>query len=248
VDIRKILLAAAVAAPTISGGAALAADLPQPYVAPPAAAAPTWEGLYIGAVGAYGWGNTAANFSAPGGITNWGANQIPLSGGLLGLTLGYNFDLHNAWVLGIEGDISAGNLGGSSFLAATGGSTSDPGYVPDDTQGVYRQSYFGTLRGRIGWSTNSMGPTLWYLTGGLAFSDGRREITNVNVGDSVATATHTGWTIGGGIEHKITNNWSIKGELLYADLGTGHYNGNLGVVTDVHLTDTLFRVGVNYKF
>ena len=242
--IRNLLLATAVALATVPAGAAFAADLPQTYVAPPAAA-PTWGGLYAGVVGSYGWGNTAANFSAPSFITSWGANQIPVNGGLLGLTLGYNFDLHNNWVLGVEGDISAGNLAGSSFLPA-----GNPPFVPNDTQGVFHQSYFGTLRGRIGWDMPMMGmPTLWYLTGGLAFSDGHREITNTTVGDSIATATHTGWTFGGGIEHKITTNWSIKAELLYADLGTQHYQSSTStVVTDVHLTDTLFRVGLNYKF
>ena len=249
--IRKIALVLAVAAPALTGGAAFAADLSPAVVAPPAAV-PTWGGLYVGAVGSYAWGNTSASFSAPSTITTWAANQIGTNGGLLGVTLGYNFDLHNSWVLGVEGDISAGNIGGSSYMPrnVTPGPTG-PGYNPNNTEGVFHQSYFGTLRARFGWSTTMMGnPTLWYLTGGLAFSDGHREITNVTVGDSVANATHTGWTIGAGVEHKINAKWSVKAEVLYADLGTVGYtdSSGLGVVTQVHLTDTLLRLGVNYKF
>ena len=248
-DIRKLALALAVAAPALSGGAALAADL-SPTIVPPPAAVPTWGGFYAGAVGAYGWGNTTAHFSAPSTITTWAANNISLNGGLLGATLGFNFDLHNSWVLGVEGDISAGSLSGSSYLPQNlGPGTTGPGYNPNNTQGVFHQSYFGTLRARFGWSTTMMGnPTLWYLTGGLAFSDGHREITNITVGDSIANATHTGWTFGAGVEHKINTHWSVKAEVLYADLGTVGYPGNVGVVTQVHLTDTLFRLGVNYKF
>lgn len=242
---RKILAIAALPlALALVSGSALAADLsPAPApMAPPPVTAISWGGFYGGVVGAYGWGNTTAAFSAPSFITSWEAVNIGTNGGLLGGTLGYNFDMHN-WVLGIEGDISAGNIGGSSFLPATCCAQ----FNPFDTVGAFHQSYFGTVRGRIGWSGG--GSTLWYATGGLAVSDGHREITNSFVGDVNTSATHVGWTVGAGVEHKITTHWSVKAELLYADLGTQHYaDSGSGVVTDVHLTDTLARVGVNYKF
>ena len=246
---KKLMWAGAVALVMVGGSAALAADLSMREApVPMAGAAPiiSWTGLYAGAVGSYGWGNTTAAFSAPSFLTTWGAVNIPLDGGLLGATLGYNFDLNNNFVLGIEGDISAGRIGGNAFLPRNTGTP----FNPNDTLGAFHQSYFGTLRARLGLSTTSMGnPTLWYLTGGLAFSDGHREISNTSVGDSLASANHTGWTFGAGIEHKITNHWSVKGEVLYADLGTQHYQSSTStVVTDVHLTDTLLRVGVNYGF
>lgn len=249
----KFLMHSAAAALALSTlavvGSASAADLPD-YVAPPAAVAPAgWGGWYAGAVGAYGWGNSAASFSAPSNITNWQALSMDLNGGLVGVTLGYNFATGTNTVFGIEGDVSAGRIGGSAFMASTGGLTTDPGYNPNDTLGEYHQSYFATLRARLGWSTTSFGnPTLWYVTGGLASSSFDREISNVTVGDSKSSATHTGWTVGAGLEHAIAPNWSVKAELLYADLGTRHYNGNLGVVTDVHVTDTLLRFGINKHF
>jgi outer membrane immunogenic protein len=247
---KFVLAGAAIALSTLAAaGSASAADLPD-YVAPPVAVAPAgWDGWYAGVVGAYAWGNSSASFSAPGNITNWQALGMGLNGGLLGATLGFNFATQNNFVLGIEGDVSAGRIGGTGFMAATGGLTTDPGYNPNDTLGEYHQSYFATLRARLGWSTTSFGnPTLWYLTGGLAASSFDREISNVSVGDSKSSATHTGWTVGGGFEHLLASNWSLKAEVLYADLGTQHYNGNLGTVTDVHVTDTLFRVGFNKHF
>jgi outer membrane immunogenic protein len=168
---------------------------------------------------------------------------------MLGATLGYNFETSNNMVFGVEGDIAFGRIGNSRFLPATGGLTTDPGYNPNDTLGEYHQSYFATLRARLGWSSTSFGaPTLWYITGGLATSALDREISNVTVGDSKSRATHTGWTVGAGVESMIAPTWSVKAEVLYADLGTAHYNGNLGVVTDIKVTDTLFRVGVSKHF
>ena len=36
--------------------------------------------------------------------------------------------------------------------------------------------------------------------------------------------TRVGWVIGGGVEYAITNNVTIKGEYLYADLGSSSFN------------------------
>ena len=232
----------------VAAGAASAAPIP--------GSAPIidWQGFYAGAVGAYGSGNTTAAFSAPTSapdIRPWAANNVPVTGGLLGLTLGYNFQPMGNAVFGIEGDVSWGRLAGSSFLPRkTTGGPSTPGYNPNDTQGYFQQTYFATLRARLGWTTPMMGnPTLFYFTAGLAASDGYREITNVTVGRSTATATHTGWAFGGGVESMINGQWSWKAEVLYADLGTQHYQHSFSpVITDVHLTDTLFRFGINKHF
>jgi outer membrane immunogenic protein len=67
----------------------------------------------------------------------------------------------------------------------------------------------------------------------------------------------TGWTAGGGVEVAVAPNWTVKGEYLYADLGslTG-----AGVVTNplftggdtfsasAHVRNSIVRVGFNYKF
>jgi outer membrane immunogenic protein len=227
----------------VSVGAATAAAAAPPAPSP-------WDGFYVGALGTYGWGSTTAAFSAPDNILNWAALDMNTSGGLFGGTVGYNFSLQNSWVLGVEGDLSWGSISGTGFLAATGGSRRDPGYNPNDTDGKFHQSYLGTIRGRFGFSTGGpAAPTLWYVTGGMAFSDGNREIMNNTVGDSLATASHSGWVVGAGVEHKFSRHWSLKGEVLYTDLGTEHYDSSTSsVVTDVHLTNTLLRVGLNYGF
>ena len=73
------------------------------------------------------------------------------------------------------------------------------------------------------------------------------------------SSTRVGWTIGGGVEYAITNNVTIKGEYLYADLGSSSFNtvGNAAAATffpgvfasgKVAYNASIFRGGVNYKF
>lgn len=55
--------------------------------------------------------------------------------------------------------------------------------------------YIASIRGRLGYS---FGQTLAYATGGAIFIE-----------------DETGWLAGGGLEHKIKDNWSIGAEGLY---------------------------------
>jgi outer membrane immunogenic protein len=251
VDIRKILLAAAVAIPTISGGAAFAADLPQPYVAPPAAAAPfSWTGLYVGLNGLYGTGTSAASFTAPNFFVDNADNpalSLDANGALVGLTLGYNWQTSNNLVLGIEGDLDAGKISGAGNYDPQ----LDLGGVIPETLGEHDYTWQGTLRGRIGFTNTGIGGanTLWYLTGGAAWTSGNRWIENsvVNPAD-FTSASHMGWTFGGGVEHAINNKWSVKLEYLYTDFGSADYTDqNSSVVTRVHPTVSEFKFGINLK-
>jgi outer membrane immunogenic protein len=204
---------------------AIAADLSVAplYKAPPPAMAPAynWSGFYLGINGGGGWGHS-----------NWdtSSDRIGLSGGLVGGTAGYNWQLGNA-VLGIEGDIDWANLKGtnSSTLCPAGCSTSD--------------SWLSTVRGRAGYA---FGGVLPYLTGGLAVGD----IRAATPGFAGASNTSVGWTAGGGIEFALPGNWSAKAEYLYVDLGRFNCGVNCnGLPTDnVSMHDNVVRAGVNYRF
>ena len=65
--------------------------------------------------------------------------------------------------------------------------------------------------------------------------------------------------MGGGVEYAFTNNWTIRGEYLYADLGKSNFSsvGNAfaaanfpGVYASGHISynASIFRAAVNYKF
>src|SRR5476651_2559028 len=91
---------------------AFAADLPRrpppdyPTKAPPLRAF-DWTGFYVGVNGGYGWGKSRYDFGAAG------INRFNVNGGLVGGTIGYNYQFGQT-VLGIEGDIDWADINGSA--------------------------------------------------------------------------------------------------------------------------------------
>jgi outer membrane immunogenic protein len=63
-----------------------------------------------------------------------------------------------------------------------------------------------------------------------------------------------GWAAGAGIEYAVTNNWSIKSEYLYADLGNqslNEFNPGFPTFTQYSFNDikiSIVRFGLNYRF
>lgn len=244
---RKLLLST-VAFAALSG-VAFAADLPSTkgapvYEAPPAF---TWTGFYVGVnVGLAGddYDYTGSAF----GIAAGGAH-LTSSGVIGGGQIGYNYQFAGPYVLGIEADIQAasvtgevnvnGVVGGTAFAAKVGSRLDD----------------LGTVRARLGYAIlDNRG--LLYATGGLAYGGVNSYLnasaTGVGAFGVSKNTTGTGWTVGGGFEYALTNNWSFRAEYLYVDLGKESlYNGPLfgtGVNLGVEPRDNIVRVGLNYKF
>lgn len=224
----KRVLAAAVGMLATAGlvGSVNAADLPRR--AAPAPMAPVyqqvfnWTGPYLGINGGGGWGTSS--WSSTGSMSN--------SGGLIGLTAGYNWQA-NQLVFGLEGDIGWTNIGGSTSVAtcvATGPCSTD-------------NSWLGTVRGRFGYAVDRFMP---YVTGGVAFGDIRAR----HPGFAGGSSNNTGWTIGGGVEAALAPQWTVKAEYLYVDLGSFACGVSCNLVAgdSVSFTTNIVRAGVNYKF
>jgi len=214
---KKILLAsvALLALGTISASAADMARRPMPTKAPAYEPIYSWTGPYIGINGGGGWGRS--DFSAP-----FPTGSFDTSGGLIGGTLGYNWQM-NQLVFGLEGDIDWSNIRGSAPCAGTTCQT--------------RNDWLGTARGRLGYA---FGRFLPYVTGGAAFGDVKTNIAGIGG----ASDTKVGWTLGGGLEYGIAGPWSIKAEYLYVDLGSG--SSVLGSSANFHTN--IVRAGLNYRF
>ena len=70
--------------------------------------------------------------------------------------------------------------------------------------------------------------------------------------------TRSGWVAGGGFEYAFRDNWTVKGEVLWMDLGKVSYvspeRNDLypGILytytTHLDLNEVVARVGLNYKF
>jgi outer membrane immunogenic protein len=217
------LLAIAMATPTF------AADLPRPaYKAPyknPVYVAPfSWTGLYVGINGGYGWGKTNWTFAGIGS-----SGDFNTKGAFVGGTVGYNLQL-SSYVIGAEGDFDASWIKGNNavFCVAPGCET--------------RNQWLSTGRVRLGYAWDRWLP---FLTGGAAFGS----IKMTPGPNPTDTKTALGWTAGGGIEYAFMNEWSVKAEYLYVDLGkVTCAAAACGVDTDVTFKSNLVRLGVNYRF
>jgi opacity protein-like surface antigen len=134
------------------------------------------------------------------------------NGAKIGLLAGFNWDL-GAWVLGAEGDVSFLNLSTDSFGPIV----------------KFELETQSSLRARLGFDG---GNALYYVTGGVAFIDGHTAWAATS-GD----ASHTGYTIGGGVEFAVSEMFNVRGEYLYADFDQETYQTAIGgdlVDPDLH--------------
>jgi outer membrane immunogenic protein len=234
---RKSLLSTA--ALVALGGSAFAADLPSrsapPVYLPPPPPVFSWTGVYIGGQIGYQWGSANSSVfptgTGPGsGIAFASSNPNGVTGGA---HVGYNYQVAQ-FVFGLEGDVNGSNFKGSQGL---GGGTVTTSSDID-----------GSIRGRVGVAFDR---ALIYGTGGAAFAPVQSQFNLGGVIDST-TPTRVGWTLGGGIEYAVTNNWSIRAEYRYTDYG--HVSNLLGnttgaaFTTSTHVTDNAVRAGFSYKF
>jgi outer membrane immunogenic protein len=251
---RKLNAVAVFAAPIVVAtltamGIAAAADLPPapppaPAYIPPPAPPPAynWSGFYGGLNGGYGWAssNSTAVFSGGllSGATASGSGQA--SGGVFGGQLGFNYQI-NALVLGIEGDIDWSGQSSSQSVGCGFGCTLSQ---------TAKIAWLGTIRGRVGLALDRV---LLYATGGGAFSNLSNTITATGFGTIYnASATDTGWVLGGGVELALAQNWTTRLEYLYVQTNASLTGGLAligGSVTQTGtVKDSIVRVGVNFKY
>lgn len=231
---RRIVVAL-LSATILSVTAAQAADMPTkaPVYTPPPIVMYKWTGLYVGINGGGAWGRSHHNFDSAGTTTG----DYNISGGLVGGTLGYNWQTGPV-VFGLEGDIDWANIKGSANCPN-----------PAFTCGT-KDTWLGTFRGRVGYA--GWDRVLLYITGGLAFGDIKAEIPTGPVSLPGGSTTRAGWTVGAGIEYGFAPNWSVKAEYLYVDLGSfdcgTNCSGAGGGSDNVNFTANIVRGGLNYRF
>jgi outer membrane immunogenic protein len=225
-DFKRVLLAAALLILPFAAHAG-----PKPLTAfaydPPDAS----QGLYVGVNGGYGWGSSNQHDMPIPPVIILGDGHYDPSGGFIGGTLGYSRRLSN-WLFGVEGDFAWADIHGSSAACGSGNECGT------------RLRSFGTLRGRFG---PLFGATLLYATAGAALGD----IHAFDTSETSANGTkwRTGWTVGGGIEQKLTDHWSAKLEYLYIDFGTTDYfTISNHTPEEISLTANVIRAGIDYRF
>jgi outer membrane immunogenic protein len=267
---RKFLLAS-VGAIALTGSAAFAADLPSR--APPPVYLPpppifTWTGIYIGGQVGYAWGSGSNNFNefdpftgTAFSTTAGGTPNGVIGGGHVGFNYqipGWNWFSSSGVVIGLEGTVDGTSLSNTAVasLPFFGGRFNVNANTTANVQ--------GSIRGRLGVAWDR---ALIYATGGVAFGGFN---TNFNVNGNAADGTpffasnsfsntRVGWTVGGGIDYAVTNNWSIFAEYRFTDFGSisnnlfpglANFDGFLGgrLNGGRHIQQNQVQVGFSYKF
>jgi outer membrane immunogenic protein len=237
-----VALAAIVASPT------LAADMERPapapvYKEPPPPVIVTWTGFYVGANAGYSWGSSRVDYAIPS--SSFAVQEsFDLRGATAGGQIGYNYQT-GIFVWGVEADFNwrDAKADGSCFLTGTTGCSSGTALTTFQTE----QSWFGTVRGRVGVAAG--GSFLLYGTGGIAFGELKHQYTEdkTNVAGAVRTAaesdTHVGWTAGGGGEVMLGSQWSLGVEYLHMDFGSKTLSLPDEIIANVHFhpSSTTFK-------
>jgi len=234
-NMKSLLLASAVVFAGISG--AYAADAIQYEEPVPVVTAPvfSWTGGYLGGQIGYGWGKSRF------GDDDFVSINVKPDGFLGGLYAGYNFDLGNSVVLGLDGDITYNNLKDSYSVTDLAGDS-------ESLESKLRWS--GAVRARAGVAVDRFLP---YIAGGVAFGSVKNTLSSTEDGieDSFSQSkTLTGWTAGAGVDYAATDNLIVRLEYRYTDYGNKDFD--FGTDSDLSVRNKFktndVRLGVAYKF
>lgn len=188
-----------------------------------------WTGLYLGAHGGYVWGEADVGYEGDDG----GGDLDGFWGGALA---GYNFQTWS-FVLGVEGDLGAGDVNGN-------GAVTVPPPQPASYY-TYDLDWNAHLRARAGVAVEKL---LFFVSVGLAAAQHTLSVEENNQSHGDDSQTHYGWTIGAGVEYALTGNLLLRAEYLYDDYGSETYSDDAGDDYEVDLTAQTVRAALSYKF
>ena len=248
----SLLIAAAI---SVGGlGAASAADLPL-KARPMPVAVYNWTGCYVGvsagAKGAFPSDRatiptvTAAGLTAPTSFVDFGRDSDDATW-LAGGQVGCNYQaVGSPWVFGVEADAHAQHWSQSNIVQ----------FPPAGSQFVVgdrfdlSSDWQASARGRIGYA---MDRTLFYVTGGAAFTNVRATSDWIATGifpETIASQTKTlfGGTVGVGVEYAATNNITLGVEGRYTDYGSQRFDAGPLAVIAVPGVAVTFARGNTYR-
>lgn len=233
----------------------------------------------------YGWANPDPSITYDGGtdlaLAGSASGQGINQGGFIGGgQLGYNYKLGQNIILGVETDILGAGIRGTGNANGVGPYSDGAGASYNDAIIQAGIDWLGTARGRVGYLIT---PTFQiYGTGGLAyggsflntfthlsFSNNADGSTGGSSADFYGLTTSyasvnqflVGYSAGGGGEWLFSNNWSVKAEAIYYNLGTQSISNTYygaqdltsyallaGSTSRVRYDGIIGRAGINYHF
>ena len=243
---NKTLISTAVFGALIAGSAMAAEKAVMPLKAPPPPPVFSWTGWYIGVNGGGAWARTSTTLDTQNGtpgaflaanipvVNAAGTNTFNNTGWLAGGQVGYLAeDLATHFIGGIELAIDAQQFRGSitnNQLYAV--ATPNNGFTITDGFDN-KTSVLATLLVRGGYDFGGWMP---YGTIGAAVTNVRHNFSFVDTTFFPGSATATsfgnqivgGAAVGGGLEVRLFDRWSLRGEYLFIDFGST--NGSSRIV------------------
>jgi outer membrane immunogenic protein len=232
-----------------------------------ALAAPyNWTGCYVGANAGAGWNRNQVSESANPGGQNFAAVgssfDVNGNGGFIGGgQLGCNYQFAPNWVVGLQGDVSFGNISGQSTDPFFGGKSGDP------LTFQARTTWIASAQGRVGYAWNNL---LLYGAGGPAWAHTKYSGGNLETFGNPSTLcsipggpfaacnptgsdTTLGWTLGAGFDWAFNNNWTAG--FVYNHYAFGSRNvtltdPNAPTPSDITVKTQIdtAKVTLNYRF
>jgi outer membrane immunogenic protein len=216
--VKKLLLASAAFAALTS--ASFAADLSAP------AEVDIWSGYFVGIAGGYSFKNLDIDLGDGPALEH----DIDSDDFIIGAYYGRNWQSGNL-VFGLD----------SSF-----------NYIGLDEEDVFddlgplaplldvEANFLGLSRLKVGYAVDN---TLFYAAGGLATT-----IIEATIEDGLDDDDDWafGWTVGAGVEHKFSDNWSARVEYSYFNIESDMELA--GTPVDFELEGHIVRGGVAYHF
>ncbi len=153
------------------------------------------------------------------------------TGGLIGVTGGYNYMITPEILIGGEADFSFTNISGSNtpyWGAYAWGKTDD----------------LLTVRGRAGYA---FGRALIYVTGGFAASNNTLQLSRFPF-YGYQSSFQPGWGLGAGLEYMLTTSISAKGEYLFTSTGSGQYFEFTPFALNSGVNMSQIKGGLNFHF
>ena len=177
----------------------------------------------------YNWTGFYAGVHAGATIAQGKIGSVKADGAgfLGGVHAGYNAQFDGGWVVGLETDIDYSSFKKSKTDA-------------DGNRGTLKNEWLGSTRARFGYAFDNILP---YVTGGVAYGNVKTSLAGIGS----KTDTRVGWTAGAGVEYAIDQNWIVRGEARYVDLGDKSVT-IAGNRTKVKFDAVNLNLGVSYKF
>lgn len=198
-----------------------------------------WSGFYAGITGGYGEADwSGVNESSDPIIGQTSVKDLDLSGGVFAIHAGYNAQ-HGMWVYGLEADWST--MDWSDLATDPNGGDFVTGKVDSMV----------TLRGRLG---PVIDRTFIYATAGVVWVDATYTARDNGTGVvGKVDFDEVGFVGGGGVDHKITDRFSIRGEALWLSVDDRINTSGLHPDSDpgdfVEFDDAwIVRGGLSYHF